>query len=68
MSLSNDLSLRDRVYGRAPEGSASSAQEKSGWQYISKDSLLENIKVLASDEFEGRAPASKGETLTVGFL
>ena len=68
MSLTNDLSLRDRVYGGAPQGSASSGQEKSGWQYISKDSLLENIKVLASDEFEGRAPASKGETLTVGFL
>ena len=68
MSLTNDLSLGDRVYGGAPQGSASSGQEKSGWQYISKDSLLENIKVLASDEFEGRAPASKGETLTVGFL
>jgi Zn-dependent M28 family amino/carboxypeptidase len=68
MCLSDDPPLRDPVYGRAPETSASVAQEKSGWQYISADSLLENIKVLASDEFEGRAPASKGETLTVGFL
>ena len=27
--------------------------------------LLEHIKVLSSDEFEGRAPGSKGEELTV---
>ena len=68
MSLSNDSFLRDQVYGRTPEAAAIGAQEQSGWQYISGDSLLENIKVLASDDFEGRAPASKGETLTVGFL
>jgi Zn-dependent M28 family amino/carboxypeptidase len=68
MGLSNDSSRRDQVYGRASETSALVGQEKSGWQYISTDSLLENIKVLASDEFEGRAPASKGETLTVRFL
>ena len=67
MYLSSDSSLRDRLYGRAPEAT-SGAEEKSGWPQINKDSLLENIKVLASDEFEGRAPASKGETLTVGFL
>ena len=30
--------------------------------------LLEHIKVLASDEFEGRAPGSKGEELTVNYL
>jgi Zn-dependent M28 family amino/carboxypeptidase len=30
--------------------------------------LLEHIKVLSSDEFEGRAPGSKGEELTVKYL
>ena len=30
--------------------------------------LLKHIKVLASDEFEGRAPGSKGEELTVKYL
>jgi Zn-dependent M28 family amino/carboxypeptidase len=30
--------------------------------------MLEDIKVLSSDEFEGRAPGSKGEELTVKFL
>jgi Zn-dependent M28 family amino/carboxypeptidase len=30
--------------------------------------ILADIKVLSSDEFEGRAPGSKGEELTVKFL
>jgi Zn-dependent M28 family amino/carboxypeptidase len=68
MMLSNAWPVPDTAYDRAPEAPASRALEKSGWQYISRDTLLENIKVLASEEFEGRAPASKGETLTVGFL
>ncbi|HVY72125.1 MAG TPA: M28 family peptidase, partial [Verrucomicrobiae bacterium] len=32
------------------------------------EDLLAPIKVLASDEFEGRAPGSKGEELTVNYL
>ncbi len=30
--------------------------------------MLEHIKVLSSDEFEGRAPGSKGEELTLKYL
>ncbi|WP_417321202.1 M28 family metallopeptidase [Emcibacter sp.] len=30
--------------------------------------LVENIRVLASDEFEGRAPSSPGEEKTINFL
>src|SRR3979409_2561444 len=30
--------------------------------------LLKHIKVLASDEFEGRAPGSKGEELSVKYI
>ena len=30
--------------------------------------VLEHIKVLSSDEFEGRAPGAKGEELTVSYL
>lgn len=44
------------------------ASERSGWDQIDKDRLLANIRILASDEFEGRAPASKGEELTTAFL
>lgn len=35
---------------------------------IKADELLQHIKVLASDEFEGRAPGSQGETRTVDYL
>ena len=35
---------------------------------FSADELAEDIKVLASDEFEGRAPSSAGEEKTVNYL
>lgn len=35
---------------------------------INKDSLISNIIRISSDEFEGRAPASKGEILTLEHL
>src|SRR6185503_9610873 len=35
---------------------------------ITPDGMLAHIKALSSDEFEGRAPGSKGEELTVNYL
>src|SRR5262252_3337232 len=35
---------------------------------ITPDGLLAHIKVLASDEFGGRAPGSKGEELSVQYI
>ncbi len=35
---------------------------------ITADGLIGHIRVLASDEFEGRAPGSVGEERTVGYL
>src|SRR3982750_2191950 len=35
---------------------------------ITPDGRLAHIKVLASDEFEGRAPGSKGEELSVKYV
>jgi Zn-dependent M28 family amino/carboxypeptidase len=35
---------------------------------ISAAGLLKHIKILASDEFEGRAPGSKGEELSVKYI
>lgn len=35
---------------------------------ISEADLRQHIKVIASDEFEGRAPTSKGEKLTIDYL
>ncbi len=41
---------------------------KAALEAINADDLLKHIKVLASDEYEGRAPGSKGEELTVKYL
>ncbi len=35
---------------------------------INTDRVLTDIRKLSSDEFEGRAPGSKGETLTIAYL
>src|ERR1700675_367658 len=35
---------------------------------ITPDGLLAHVKVLASDEFQGRAPGSKGEELSVKYI
>lgn len=35
---------------------------------ISAEPMVEHIKTLASDEFEGRAPATQGEVLTLDYL
>jgi Zn-dependent M28 family amino/carboxypeptidase len=39
-----------------------------GLEAITPDGLLAHIKVLASDEFEGRAPGTKGEELSVKYI
>jgi Zn-dependent M28 family amino/carboxypeptidase len=35
---------------------------------LSADALIEHVRVLASDEFEGRAPGTNGERLTLEYL
>src|SRR5688572_2301784 len=35
---------------------------------IDQEKILEHVKVLSSDEFEGRAPGTKGEGLTVTYI
>lgn len=46
----------------------SDAPWQSRWKQISPTRILENIKVLSSDEYEGRAPASMGEQLATGYI
>jgi len=41
---------------------------KAATDAINAADLLKHIKVLASDEFEGRAPGSKGEELSVKYI
>jgi Zn-dependent M28 family amino/carboxypeptidase len=38
------------------------------WNAITTEGLLKHIRLLASDEFEGRAPASVGEQKTIDYL
>jgi len=45
--------------GRVPIGQLPSIDTKA---------LLEHVKVLSSDEYEGRAPGTKGETLSVNYI
>jgi len=44
------------------------APAKAATEVISAAAMLENIKALASDEFEGRAPGSRGEELSVKYI
>src|SRR5215213_11533282 len=41
---------------------------KAAEEAITAPDLLKHIKVLASDEYEGRAPGSKGEELSVKYI
>ena len=41
---------------------------KPALDVITPDALLAHIKTLASDEFEGRAPGSKGEELSIKYI
>jgi Zn-dependent M28 family amino/carboxypeptidase len=47
--------------------SAPSAPD-AGLHSLSADRLLANIKTLSSDQFEGRAPGSNGENLTIQYM
>ncbi|HUI40591.1 MAG TPA: M28 family peptidase [Terriglobia bacterium] len=54
--------------GGGAGASSAPAAEQAAWKAIGAPALLEDIKTLASDKFEGRAPASAGEKLTVDYL
>ena len=41
---------------------------KPALESISAEQLSKDVEILSSDEFEGRAPASKGEEKTISFL
>ena len=48
--------------------SLNSRQVTQALRSLSANDLLNHIKVLASDEFEGRAPGTQGEERTVNYL
>jgi Zn-dependent M28 family amino/carboxypeptidase len=42
--------------------------DPAAWPTFSADAIVEHVKVLSSDKFEGRAPGSHGEELTIEYL
>ena len=44
------------------------AQGGVSFPAISPQAIVDHVKVLASDEFEGRAPGSRGEERTIAYL
>jgi len=55
---------------KSPENTAGRGLQeiKPALDSFTQNDLLKHIQVLASDEFEGRAPGSRGEELTVSYL
>src|SRR3954454_7750357 len=41
---------------------------KPAFDSITTNDILQHIKVLSADEYEGRGPGTKGEELTVKYL
>jgi Zn-dependent M28 family amino/carboxypeptidase len=58
--------------GFAQRHSASQAKgpgpSEAALDVITKEGVLSHIKVLASDEFEGRGPGTKGEDLSINYI
>ncbi len=52
----------------APVFVAGPAELKPALDSINANDILQHIKVLSADEFEGRGPGTKGEELTVKYL
>ena len=52
----------------APAPAPPAEPVKPTFPAIDGQAILQHIKVLASDEYEGRAPGSKGEDLTIQYL
>lgn len=52
----------------APRTGAQSPKPAAGVPAFTADAVMAHVKVLASDEFEGRAPGTKGENLTVAYI
>lgn len=60
------------VFGFSQRHSASQAKglgpSQAALDVITKEGVLSHIKVLASDEFEGRGPGTKGEDLSINYI
>ena len=53
---------------RAPQQTAAPQLPVASMPKVDQQKILEHIKVLSSDEYEGRAPGTKGGELTVKYI
>jgi Zn-dependent M28 family amino/carboxypeptidase len=67
MKLSRTLPLALALAACAP-GAPRASVPASGPAAITAEGLARHVRVLASDEFLGRAPATRGEELTVAYI
>ncbi len=51
-----------------PEVMSAKSPEPSEWCVMDAKRMLDDIRVLSSDKFEGRAPASMGEALATSYI
>jgi Zn-dependent M28 family amino/carboxypeptidase len=51
-----------------PGGVVGLRAEKGSAPQISADAIIDHVKILASDEYEGRAPGTRGEELAVTYI
>lgn len=49
-------------------GGVAASEARAAQTRIDADDMLKHIQVLASDEFEGRAPGTRGEQLSVTYI
>ena len=52
----------------APAASSAPVVPLASLPKVDQQAILEHVKVLSSDEYEGRGPGTNGETLTVKYL
>src|ERR1700741_610187 len=54
----------------ASQPTTQAANDIAAFQHapLSADALMAHVRVLSSDEFEGRAPGTNGERLTIEYL
>jgi Zn-dependent M28 family amino/carboxypeptidase len=66
--LQNSLLAGTAVFITAMSGATSANSFEKSYDSINEQQLTSHVKVLASDKFGGRAPSTKGETLTLEYL
>ena len=47
---------------------ATDASTSAALKSISSESVLQHIKTLSSDDFEGRSPGTRGEAMTTAYI